>query len=61
MYLAEWPSHVDLSYNLPPAAGRVLSIVLDGILGSVLLFYLVTELVFGVLAFVSLRRKVEIT
>ncbi len=51
MYLAEWPSHADLSYNLTPAAGRVPSIVLDGILGSVLSFYLVAELVFGVLAF----------
>ena len=43
------------------AAGRVLSIIVDGMPGFVLLFYLVAELVFGVLAFVSLRRNDEIT
>ncbi|WP_171210368.1 MULTISPECIES: DUF4345 domain-containing protein [unclassified Ruegeria] len=43
------------------AAGRALSIMLDGMPGFVLLFYLVAELVFGVLAFVSLRRNDEIT
>ena len=43
------------------ATGRALSIILDGMPGFVLLFYLVAELVFGVLAFVSLRRNDEIT
>ncbi len=43
------------------AAGRALSIIVDGMPGFVLLFYLLAELVFGTLAFLSLRRKDEIT
>ena len=43
------------------AFGRVLSIILDGMPGPILLFYLVAELFFAALAFVSLRRNDEIT
>ncbi len=50
-----------LLFMMGLAAGRVLSIIVDGMPGFVLLFYLVAELVFGVLAFVSLQRNDEIT
>lgn len=43
------------------AFGRVLSIILDGMPGPILLFYLVAELFFAALAFVSLRRNDETT
>lgn len=39
------------------AMGRILSILLDGIPNSVLLFYLFAELAFGVMAAVMLRQK----
>ncbi|MEP1421670.1 MAG: DUF4345 family protein, partial [Erythrobacter sp.] len=42
------------------AAGRVLSIMLDGMPGIVLVLYLMAELVFAVLALVSLRKNEEI-
>lgn len=43
-------------FMLGLAAGRVLSIVIDGMPGIVLLLYLAAEVVFGVLAFILLRR-----
>ena len=43
------------------ATGRALSIIVDGMPGFALLLYLLAELVFGTLAFLSLRRKDEIT
>ena len=43
-------------FMLGLAAGRVLSIVVDGMPGIVLLLYLAAEVVFGVLAFILLRR-----
>lgn len=38
------------------AAGRVLSILVDGMPGTVLVLYLLAELVFGVLAALALRK-----
>ena len=38
------------------AAGRILSILLDGMPGTVLVFYLGAELIFAVLAAVNLRK-----
>ena len=38
------------------AAGRILSIILDGMPGTVLVFYLGAELIFAVLAAVNLRK-----
>ena len=43
-------------FMLGLAAGRVLSIVIDGMPGIVLLLYLAAEVVFGVLAVILLRR-----
>lgn len=42
------------------AAGRVLSIFLDGMPGIVLVFYLLAELVFAGLALLLLRRKNDV-
>ncbi len=44
-------------FMLGLAFGRVLSIILDGMPGPILLFYLVAELFFAALAFVSLRKN----
>ncbi|MGX9351067.1 DUF4345 domain-containing protein [Shimia sp. W99] len=38
------------------AAGRILSVLMDGIPGPVLIFYLLAELAFAALAFNALRR-----
>ena len=43
------------------AAGRVLSILLDGMPGGVLIFYLLAELLFAVLALQLLRKPQETT
>ena len=48
-------------FMLGLAAGRVLSILLDGMPGPILIFYLVAELGFGGLAFAFLRRNDETT
>lgn len=39
------------------ATGRVLSLVLDGVPNAVLVFYLLAEIAFASLAFISLHRK----
>ena len=42
------------------ATGRVLSIIIDGIPGTVLVLYLLAELFFGALAYRLLQKKSEI-
>ncbi len=39
------------------AAGRVISLIIDGIPGPVLIFYLCAEVVFAVLAFINLSKS----
>lgn len=38
------------------AAGRILSLIIDGVPSFVLIFYLLAELFFAVLAFVAIRK-----
>lgn len=41
------------------AAGRVLSLVIDGVPNFVLVFYLLAELAFATLALLAIRKSVQ--